>query len=220
VWGAYRPLHERDKTYTRKDGSTGTLGTATTKPREEDRGRVFLDTEVIARHYAGLDPGHIAGLHATNKDNTSLWAAVDLDQKEKDPERARRKAECNWAAALAWYNRLVQLGFVSLLEGSNGAGADHLWGLFNRAVPTQQVRQFMEWLTQDYADYGIEAKPEIFPKQAGIGAEGYGNWLRLPGRHHTYDHWSRIWDGTTWLDGAAAIDYILSLEGSDPALML
>src|SRR5262249_48951938 len=62
----------------------------------------------------------------------------------------------------------------------------------------------------DYATYGLTAPPETFPKQPRIRPGKYGNWLRLPGRHHTRDHWSRVWDGERWLDGADAVSYILA----------
>src|SRR5262249_34722510 len=43
--------------------------------------------------------------------------------------------------------------------------------------------------------------------------------LRLPGRHHTRDHWSRVWDGARWLDGAEAVDQILRRDGGAPTLI-
>lgn len=40
-----------------------------------------------------------------------------------------------------------------------------------------------------------------------------GVWYRLPGLHHTLEHYSRIWSGEDylddpWLEGDAAIDRI------------
>ena len=45
----------------------------------------------------------------------------------------------------------------------------------------------------------------------------YGDWLRLPGRHHSREHYTRIWNDepfadTPWLDGHDAIDRILSTQ--------
>jgi hypothetical protein len=61
--------------------------------------------------------------------------------------------------------------------------------------------------------------PECFPKQPMIQHGRYGNWLRLPGRHHTRDHWSRVWSGDCWLDGAEAVEFILTLVGDPPDLV-
>jgi hypothetical protein len=66
--------------------------------------------------------------------------------------------------------------------------------------------------------------PETFPKQPVLrplrdGSPGFGNWLRLPGKHHSHDHWSRVWDGRAWLDGAAAVAHVLSLTGDRPEMV-
>ena len=42
-------------------------------------------------------------------------------------------------------------------------------------------------------------------------ATGHG----CAGRHHTRDHWTRVWDGTQWLEDQAAVNAILSVTG-DP----
>ena len=41
--------------------------------------------------------------------------------------------------------------------------------------------------------------------------KGFGNWLRLLGRHHTRAHWTRVYDleQGAWLDSTQAIKYIL-----------
>src|SRR5262249_3144526 len=57
------------------------------------------------------------------------------------------------------------------------------------------------------------------PKQPAIKPDQVGNWLRLPGFHHTRWHWSRVWGGDGWLAGNAAIDFMLSLTG-DPATLV
>src|SRR5262249_47320559 len=41
----------------------------------------------------------------------------------------------------------------------------------------------------------------------------------LPGRHHTRPSWSTVWDGAEWVRGEAAVRHILSITGSDPALL-
>jgi hypothetical protein len=41
----------------------------------------------------------------------------------------------------------------------------------------------------------------------------------VPGRHHSREHWSRVWDGARWLGGASAVAFILALAGDAPSLV-
>jgi hypothetical protein len=50
-------------------------------------------------------------------------------------------------------------------------------------------------------------------------AKGLGNWIRLPGRHHKRDYWSEVWDGSRWIAGHDAVEFMLALPGDDPALV-
>lgn len=204
VWGAYLPLHLRTPTRS-----------IYTAPARAKRGQVFLSKAIIARHYAGRDPGALIGLHSTSPDNTSLAGAVDIDCHGETSSRP----EANLAAAVGWYAKLAQLGFQPLLTASNGKGGYHLRTLFRAPVPTAQVFAFLRWLIRDYAYYGLPTPPETFPKQARIDPGRHGNWLRLPGQHHTRDYWSQVWDGQAWLAGAPAVEFLLSLYGSGPALL-
>jgi hypothetical protein len=66
----------------------------------------------------------------------------------------------------------------------------------------------------------MKTPPEVFPKQAQLSEERrFGNWLRVPGRHHTRDHWAQVWDGERWLAGAEAVAFLLALDGDDPTLL-
>jgi hypothetical protein len=206
--GGYRPPDEVGKEYTRRDGAVGKLGSQTTR-----KGRLTLP--ILTRHFAGRGRADIVGLHSTSPDNTSRWAAPDIDHHaEHSPS-----AESNLAAALAWYERLRHLGFWPLLEDSNGTGSFHLWTLFTEPTATPLAHAFVRWLTADHARHGLPARPECFPKQARVEAGHYGNWLRLPGMHHTRPHCSRVWDGHRWLEGAAAVEFILALTGDSPGLI-
>src|SRR5262249_50839093 len=148
------------------------------------------------------DTPFIVGLHTTNLTNNSRWCAVDLDSHGP----TSTPAHVNLAAVINWYGRLQELGFHPLLEDSDGAGGYHLWPVFDEPVPTPNVFAFVQWLVRDHAAQGMPNPPEIFPKQARIKPGGFGNWLRLPGRHHSRAHWSPVWNGSTRLEGAAAID--------------
>jgi hypothetical protein len=193
----------------------GVLGKVTTRPLPSARGQVDLTPAILAQHFRATAPEHIVGLHTTSPDNLSRWGAVEVD-RHGDGGNTR---EANLAAALAWYGELVRRGFRPLLTDSNGAGGFHLRFLLAEPVSTPRVFAFLKRLTADYARQGLTAPPEVFPKQRRIEAGRYGNWLRLPGRHHTIDHWSGVWDGRRWLDGARATAFLLGLRGDKPGLI-
>jgi hypothetical protein len=216
VWGGYRPLDEVGKEYIRQDGTKGKLGPQTTRPANRSRrGKDFLTQAILARHFAGRCRQDIVGLHSTSEVNTSRCGAVDIDYHGSQSTAP----EVNQAAAIGWYAKLVSLGLVPLLTDSNGAGGFHLLAIFADPVATERVFAFARWLVSDHARFGLPAPPETFPKQAQIQPGRYGNWLRLPGPHHTKDHWSRVWDGQVWLQGQAAIEHILSIRGASPQLI-
>jgi hypothetical protein len=133
--------------------------------------------------------------------------------------RSGSPAEANLVAVLHWHDVLCRLGFQPLLTDSNGKGGYHLLTVFSEPVSTSRVFVFLEWLVRDHADHGLTVPPETFPKQPYIKPGRCGNWLRLPGRHHTREHWSRVWDGSRWLDGAGAIDLILRRTGDARTLI-
>jgi hypothetical protein len=218
VWGGYVPEADRGKEYTRADGRVEHLGKTLTRPAVRNRGKVLLTPAHLERHFRPRGAGDVVGLHTTSAANTSLWGAVELDRHGEQGN----SPEANLAASLAWYARLWELGFRSLLlTDSNGAGGYHLRVLFREPVPTPKVFALLRRLTHDHARHGISHQPECFPKQPKLeptpdGRGACGNWLRLPGRHHTWEHWSRAWDGSRWLAGAPAVEFVLALAG-DPA---
>jgi hypothetical protein len=56
-------------------------------------------------------------------------------------------------------------------------------------------------------------EPEVNPHRP------YGSWLRLPGRHHTRSHWTKVWGRDRWLEDQEAVDAILSVTGDSPELI-
>lgn len=174
-----------------------------------------LTLAVIQRHYEARSTGDLIGLHSTVRDEAagegetaacwSRWVAVDIDRHGDDGN-----PDANMRAAKAWSDRLSGLGFSPLLTDSNGKGGFHLLAAFDAPVPTVKAHAFAEWLASDWKSLGLSEPPETYPKQAAIEAGKFGNYLRLPGRHHTRDHYSRVWDGSTesWLEGAAAVKAI------------
>ncbi len=210
VWGGYNPLAHRGKKYLDRNGGEKKLGSTTTRPRPSRRGKDFLTPGDLTRHFRATCPEHVVGLHTTSPHDASLWGAVEIDWHGpggNDPDS-------NLRAALAWHGALAAEGFHPLLTDSNGKGGYHLRVLLDAPAATPLVFYYLKALVADHLRYGLAKPPETFPKQASLKTP-FGNWLRLPGRHHTRAHWARIWDGCGWLAGATAVDFLLSCTG-DP----
>ena len=174
--------------------------------------RKNLTFSILKRHFRGEI---IVGLHTTSKEDTCRSVTIDIDRhRDQDADPIK-----NEQAAIALYERVVSLGGTPLLEDSNGSGGYHLSTIFQKPIPAEWARRFGEYLVQDWQQLGLARKPEVYPKQASLQGRKTGNWLRLFGKHHTRQHWSLIWNGSTWLTGAAAITIILSLTGADPAII-
>src|SRR5262245_5968176 len=123
VWGSYLPAAKRIKQ------------SFFTAPFPAARGKVFLTKAHLARHFAGLD-GHLMSLHSPSADRTSRWIVVDIDLHEVDEVSTRGG---NFAAAVAWHDRLVGMGRDPLLFDTNGRGGFHLWSVLSQPVPTADL---------------------------------------------------------------------------------
>ncbi|MDP6447465.1 MAG: hypothetical protein QGG36_08770 [Pirellulaceae bacterium] len=214
VWGRYLAKRQRKK------GRDGRLNHAITAPFRDERGKVFLQESSLEKHFKAGDNGTVLGLHSVSADRTSRWLAIDVDLHDEEDHSV--SAEGNFVAAHGWWMRLQELGFDSLLMDSNGAGGFHLLVLFALPMSSDIVYDFGSTLVADFAIRGLDTAPEIFPGKGIL--HHYGNWLRLPGRHHTKDHFTRIWNDEPgvdqkWLDGDDAIERILSTQPVSPAIL-
>ncbi|MCW8132430.1 MAG: hypothetical protein KIS92_18930 [Planctomycetota bacterium] len=212
VWGSYIAQKRR-----RSDGGRGMI--FFTAPFSKARGKEFLTPPMLVRHFCGMD-GSLVSLHSTSADKTSKWLAVDIDRHEKESATV----EGNFAAALRWHDRLAGLGFDPLLMDSNGDGGYHVLIVFSEPVPTANLFAFGQTLISDFEKVGLAKMPETYPKQVCLEEGHFGNCLRLMGRHHTRDHWTKVWSGEPetgepWLDGAAAVDRILGTRLASPSLL-
>ena len=190
-WGAYtdadRPIID----------ANGIAQRTYTAPGKKYRGIRRLDHDVLARHYRGERQGHLIGVHATSDNNESRILVADFDNHEGTAERARE----NFSNALSLCDALRLFGLVPLIEDSDGRGGLHVWTIFAEMVATPTVYAFA---IACLAEVGIGA--ELYPKQAELKPNQIGNWIRLPGRHHTRDHWSRIYASGQWHEGDDAVD--------------
>lgn len=194
-WAQYLPLEQRS--YSR---------IVHIVPPKQLRGQVCLSAELLARHYAGANVGHLVGLHAKGADNSARWVAIDLGQH--DPS-APVTPVANLKAALAWYDTLKEQGFHPILEDSSGRGDYHLWVIFGNKLDAGAAWAFARALVGNYADLSLPVPPKVYPRRAQVESASFKDWVRLPGRHHSHNHWSKIWDGGKWLEGRDAADAIL-----------
>jgi P4 family phage/plasmid primase-like protien len=175
-----------------------------------------VDYALIHRHFAA---DRIIGLHSTATDDTCRWLTVDIDRHDGHPEETAGRNE-RFSRHL--FDALRGLGFDPLLADSKGRGGRHLTVLFDEPAPAPQVRAFGRWLVREWERFGLPAAPEVFPKQDSIvkaGVVGYGNYVRLFGRHHKRPHYSKVWEGGVWLEGEPAVEAILRRAGDPFALV-
>jgi hypothetical protein len=220
VWGGYNAIADREKVIRRPNGTAFKLGPTRTCPAKSKRGIVQLTLGIVEAHFRALRPEQVIGAHTTSPENFSKFGTVEIDRHSEDSTAP----EINEQAALGWYQALRGRGFRPLLWDSNRAGGFHIDLLLGEPIPTVRLFWFLRELVSNHAAYGLPSRPETFPKQSQLrpkpdGRGRYGNWVRLVGRHHTRDVWASVWDGREWVSGERAVDYLLAVEGDDPALV-
>jgi hypothetical protein len=209
VWGRYVRRKGDDTTH------------VVTVPFREQRGKVFLDRDSLRKHFRTRAPSGQLGLHSSSGDLTSRWLAIDVDRHDpEDPSAVT--PEANFAAVSGWQQLLVEQGLDPLLLDSNGIGGFHLLVVFAEPMSTASVYQFGARLVADFERRGLDQKPEVFPDKTVW--DHYGAWLRLPGRHHSRPHYTRVWNDepyaeTPWLVGHEAIDRILATRPAPEAVL-
>ena len=196
VWGAYiaPERREADKQHTY------------TAPGLKWRGVAVLERWRLDRHFRAESQGHVIGLHSTGPDDTSRWGGFDFDAHDNPPPDY---LEALKDAAVAIVERLAEYGAAPLLEDSNGRGGFHVWVRLEEPAPTADVFQWLDHLAdRARLDHGVAI--ETYPKQPSARG-AFGNWLRLPGRHHTKPHWSRVArPGEGWRVGTDAARALLA----------
>lgn len=207
VWGRYVAKKYREQS----------ANHAITAPFRDERGKVFLNEASLEKHYKTSTVSGVLGLHSASADLSSRWLAIDIDLHDGDELSVT--AEGNFVAARHWYQILTDQGLDPLLCDSNGRGGFHLIVLFARPMCTRSVHRFGRQLVSDFALRGLDRPPEVFPGKPRW--EHYGDWLRLPGRHHTLEHYTRVygdeqWGEEMWLEGHDAIDRLLATRLAPP----
>ncbi|MBV8265113.1 MAG: PriCT-2 domain-containing protein [Planctomycetaceae bacterium] len=173
-----------------------------------------LTRDVLIRHSTGRT---IVGAHLISPDGRCLAAVADIDAHDE-----KANPGLNWRSALKVVELLAGYGLKALILDSNGKGGYHVRVFFKKPVPAHVAK----WLgDQVRAALKAEGYPDFewFPKQAELTLDcPYGNWVRLPGRHHKRDHWTRVFDpeAIRWLDGGDAIRRLVKVAGDDPTPLL
>ncbi len=196
VFGSYIPLEQR------------TAG----KTARTQHCKITL--EIFRKHFlVKVDSNRegLIGVHSTSKDNRCRWMVIDIDNHKNISEMAKN----NKKAAIDLYTKLQQMGLHPLLTSSGSSGGFHLWLIFTSPVESRLVYEFGNNLVSNWKDMGLDSKPEIFPKQEEIQPGKCGNFVRLPGIHHTNPFYSRVYTGKEWLQGREAIDYLIANKLND-----
>jgi hypothetical protein len=137
----------------------------------------------LRAHFRGE---RVIGLHSTTPGNICRWIAFDIDAHGPEDD-----ADDNHAKALLVGRRLEARGLQAYIFDSNGKGGFHVWAMLHEPTPSEDAFA----LARKIADgLGIEC----FPKQPQIRKGGFGNWIRLPGKHHKRNCWSRLWTNGRW----------------------
>jgi hypothetical protein len=165
-----------------------------TAPAVHDRGTVVLTAATVRAHFTGQC---VIGLHAQSDTDpqTSRWCGFDLDAH--NDATADTDATSNRAGADRLARALIRRGAAPLVELSCDRGGRHVWVRFDAPAPTRDV---FAWALDVQAEADVIG--ETFPKQS---AATFGNWLRLPGPHHTRVWWSQFMDGDRAWSGADAV---------------
>ncbi|MEP6945615.1 MAG: hypothetical protein ABJA02_06830 [Acidobacteriota bacterium] len=218
-WAMKRIVNRRDvwSQYTLSHGKIGVVMLPIKELRA--KGSHMVTMNKLRRHFSGEAPNHLIGLHSISDHSTCKWFAIDVDLHDEGVVNADEMAQTNFAVALEWATRLRAEGMDPLLFDSNGVGGYHLWVLLDRQYPLARVYDFADHLRSDWQELGLPRKPEIFPPKREVAEGDLPYTLRLPGRHHTRHHYSRVWNfdpmgDNEWLEGGEAIEAMLAVVPS------
>ena len=165
-----------------------------------------LTEDVFRNHFHGTTT---IGTYTLGRDSKCLYVGWDIDHHDGDPG----DPAANWRYARILFRWLTRMGANPLVEDSNGSGGYHVWLRFDDRILGSVAHSVATWLVR-HCPAGIHA--EAFPKQPNLNeTRRYGNQMRLPGKHHKRDHWSRFFDGEKWLEGDEACRWLLNWKATD-----
>lgn len=175
-------------------------------------GYTELTKDELAAHFAGEVT---IGCGATSRDDKCLWVAWDMDNHVSDIA-----TNVNHDFAIVIMKRLAEIDVHAVIEDSDGKGGIHVWVFFPEPVPAADAYRFSKWIARDYESHGLEAI-ECFPKSPSVlhTDEQCGTYLRVPGKHHKREHWSRFWGDGEWMTAEESVQLLLNLPVNSPACL-
>lgn len=156
-----------------------------------------LTTKELINHYSGLC--NRVALYSYGKNGFGKWLCIDIDAHEGEDLK-------NWEIVLEILEVLDSWGVTALCEHTNGMCGFHIWILFDTPVKLATLKSIGDFLIAGRGTH------EVFPKQSV--QKDYGNYVRLPGRHHKNTNWhSDFYDFefNKWHRGADAVQFMLDL---------
>lgn len=179
--------------------------------------KVELSHKLLVQHFCATDPEDVIGAYplTAGADCRGRWVGIDIDAHTEADDKRRNRRYAEHLVA-----KLKALGFRALAL-TWGTGGFHVWVFLSHDIPGADLYAFARWVVADaQADpWNFPQPVETFPKQEAVPEGKFGNWLRLFGRHHTKDRFAAVFDGTAWVQGQPAVDYILGCTGDSPELI-
>ncbi|MBV9217454.1 MAG: hypothetical protein JO053_14900 [Acidobacteria bacterium] len=217
-WALERLANRRDvwSQYTvKRGGEIGVVMLPITERRK--KGAIMVTFDKLKRHFTGLKPEHIIGLHSISDHSTCKWFAVDIDLHDESIMNADEVAEANFNAAMVWAERVRADGFDPLVFDSNGVGGYHLWCLLDKEYPLADTFDYADLLRSDWEELALPRKPEIFPPKREVKEGDLPYTLRLPGRHPRRPYYTRVRNfdpalENEWLEGGEAIETMMATK--------
>lgn len=157
--------------------------------------------EIVRAHCRGKTT---IGAHTISTDNRCLQVTIDIDAHDEQADPA-----ANWSLTLGIVAKArADFDLKAVVFDSNGKGGYHVTIYFKSPVASDVAYWLCRQLVSIHRDHGFDKPPEHFPKQPRVKPDApFGNWSRLPGRHHKRPHWTRLYlpDLDEWqVDGQAA----------------
>jgi hypothetical protein len=184
-------------------------------PERRKLGTDMVTLEKLSRHFSGKQVGHLIGLHSISDHSTAKWFAIDVDLHDEKAINADEMARNNFTACMTWCGKLQADGLDPILMDSNGVGGYHIWTLLDDEYPLADVYDYANSIRENYAEFGMTKKPEIFPPKREVEPDSLPYGLRLPGRHPRRSHYIRVWNfepqaEIQWLEGGEAIEALMA----------
>ncbi|HEY2865674.1 MAG TPA: hypothetical protein VGJ02_01160 [Pyrinomonadaceae bacterium] len=217
-WTMEHLVNRRDvwSQYIVKSGEVGVVMLPVKERRKS--GAEMVTMNKLRRHYSGRAISHLIGLHSISDHSTCKWFAVDIDLHDETVADADEIAVTNFAVAMEWSAKLREMGMDPIVFDSNGVGGYHIWTLLDREYPLEDTYNFADELRSNWEELGLPRKPEIFPPKPKVNKDDLPYGLRLPGRHHYRQYYSRVYNfdalegENEWLEGGEAIEVMLATK--------